>query len=85
MVVKIRIIAGTIGRAIRKRQAKLSGDESITVNPSRYPNRMPIVMNNWLSVPAGPPIDPGRHDVKYTGITIVLSPTARPNSNRENI
>lgn len=37
-------------------------------------------MNNWLSVPAGPPIDPGRQEVKYTGITIVLSPTARPSN-----
>jgi hypothetical protein len=38
-----------------------------------------------LSVPAGPPIDPGKHDVRYTGITIVLSPTTTPRSIRESI
>ena len=31
-----------------------------------------------MSVPAGPPIDPGRHEVRYTGMVIVFSPTTNP-------
>lgn len=38
-----------------------------------------------MRVPAGPPIDPGRQDVRYTGIAMVFNPTARPRSKRENI
>ena len=36
-------------------------------------------MNNWLRVPAGPPIDPGNTEVRYVGIIIVFMPTTIPN------
>jgi hypothetical protein len=41
-------------------------------------------MNSWLSVPAGPPIEPGKQEVKYTGITMVFSPTAKPSSSLDS-
>jgi len=42
---------------------------------------MPKVMKNWLSEPAGPPIEPGRHEVKYVGMTTVFNPTIKPSTN----
>ena len=40
---------------------------------------MPIVMKSWLTVPQGPPIEPGRSDVRYVGTMMVLIPATRPN------
>ncbi len=42
-------------------------------------------MNNWLRVPAGPPIDPGKHEVKYTGIMMVFKPTTKPRRSLDKI
>ena len=40
-------------------------------------------MNNWLRVPAGPPIAPGRTEVKYVGTKIVFMPATRPKTTLE--
>jgi hypothetical protein len=53
------------------------------MKPTQKPKNIPIVMNNWLRVPAGPPIEPGNTDVRYVGIKIVFIPVTIPNRIRE--
>ena len=45
---------------------------------------MPMVMKSWLRVPAGPPIDPGRQEVRYVGMIMVFKPTTTPSKRRES-
>lgn len=46
---------------------------------------MPKTINNWLRVPAGAPIGPGRIDVRKVGIRIVLMPVTNPNKTLDQV
>lgn len=48
--------------------------------PAKNPIKIPNTMKNWLRVPAGAPIEPGRIDVRNVGIRIVLMPVTIPNN-----
>jgi len=73
------------GRAIINLQFATSRSWSTTKNPIQKPKNIPMTINNWLSVPAGPPMAPGNTEVKYVGIIMVLIPATRPNNILEKV
>lgn len=75
--------AGTMGNPTMILQPISFALSPITKYPIQKPKKIPIVMNNWLRVPAGPPIAPGNTEVKYVGTRIVFMPATNPKITRE--